>query len=65
MTTAARQAFQLDWTIYQHDFKNYTAEVDTIDKLKTWVIKITSEYLIRTSYDLEDTIKEWYDKLKE
>ena len=34
MTTAARQAFQLDWTLYQHDFKIYTAEREAIDKLR-------------------------------
>ena len=34
MTTAARQSFQLDWTIYQHEFKIYTAEREAIDMLK-------------------------------
>src|SRR5271167_4471029 len=34
MTTAARQAFQLDWTLYQHDFKIYTAKREAIDKLR-------------------------------
>ena len=32
MTTAARQAFQLDWTLYQHDFKIYSTEREAIDK---------------------------------
>ena len=65
MTTAARQAFQLDWTLYQHDFKIYTTEREAIDKLRNWVLKITSEHLIRTSCDPKDTIKGWYGKLKE
>jgi len=65
MTTAARQAFQLDWTLYQHDFKIYTAEREAIDKLRNWVLKTVSEHLIRTTCDLEDTLKGWYRKLKE
>jgi len=65
MTTAARQAFQLDWTMYQHEFKIYTAEVEAIDKLRNWVMKTTSDHLIRTACDPEDTIKGWYAKLKE
>ena len=65
MTTAARQAFQLNWTIYQHNFKIYTAEREAIDKLRNWVLKTTSEHLIRTSCDPKDTIRGWYAKLKE
>ena len=65
MTTAARQAFQLDWTLYQHDFKIYTAEREAIDKLRNWVLKTTSEHLIRTACDPKDTIRDWYTKLKE
>jgi hypothetical protein len=65
MTTAARQAFQLDWTLYQHDFKTYTAEREAIDKLRNWVLKTTSEHLIRTACDPTDTLKGWYEKLKE
>ena len=34
MITAVRQAFQLDWTLYQHNFKIYTAEREAIDKLR-------------------------------
>jgi hypothetical protein len=64
MTTEARQAFQLDWTLYQHDFKRYTAETDAIDNLKSWVHKTTSKHLIRTACNPEDTIKDWYEKLK-
>ncbi len=65
MTTAARQAFQLDWTLYQHEFKTYTAEREAIDKLRNWVLKTTSEHLIRTACDPKDTLKGWYEKLKE
>jgi hypothetical protein len=65
MTTAARQAFQLDWTLYQHDFKIYTAERESIDKLRNWVLKTTSEHLFATACDPEDTLKGWYEKLKE
>ena len=65
MTTAARQAFQLDWTLYQHDFKIYTAEREAIDKLRNWVLKTASDHLFRTSCDPEDTLKGWYTKLKE
>jgi hypothetical protein len=65
MTTAARQAFQLDWTLYQHYFKIYTAEREAIDKLRNWVRKTTSEHLIRTACDPKDTLKGWYAKLKE
>lgn len=65
MTTAARQAFQLDWTMYQHNFKIYTAEREAIDKLRNWVLKTTSEHLLRTACDPKDTIKGWYAKLKE
>jgi hypothetical protein len=65
MTSAARQAFQLDWTLYQHDFKIYTAEREAIDKLRNWVLKTASEHLIRTACDPKDTLKGWYMKLKE
>jgi hypothetical protein len=65
MTTAARQAFQLDWTLYQHDFKIYTAEREAIDKLRNWVLKTTSEHLFGTACDPEDTLKGWYENLKE
>ena len=34
MTTAVRQVFQLDWTLYQYDFKIYTVEWEAIDKLR-------------------------------
>jgi hypothetical protein len=65
MTTAARQAFQLDWTLYQHNFKMYTAEREAIDKLRNWVLKTTNKHLIRTVYNPKDTLKGWYTKLKE
>ena len=65
MTSAARQAFQLDWTMYQHEFKIYTAEREAIDKLRNWVLKTASEHLIRTACDPEDTLRGWYRKLKE
>jgi hypothetical protein len=65
MTTAARQAFQLDWTLYQHDFKIYTAEREAIDKLRNWVLKTASDHLIRTACNPKDTLKGWYAKLKE
>src|SRR5437016_11797485 len=55
----------LDWTLYQHDFKIYTAEREAIDKLRNWVLKTTSEHLIRTACDPKDTIRDWYTKLKE
>jgi hypothetical protein len=56
MTTAARQAFQLNWTTYLHDPKIYTAEREAIDKLKNWVLKTASEHLIRTACDPKDTL---------
>jgi hypothetical protein len=65
MTLAARQAFQLDWTMYQHDFKMYTAEREAIDKLRNWVLKTANEHLIRTACNPKDTLKGWYAKLKE
>ena len=65
MTTTARQAFQLDWTLYQHEFKLYTAEREAVDKLRNWVLKTASEHLIMTACDPEDTLKGWYRKLKE
>ena len=65
MTTAVRQAFQLDWTLYQHDSKIYTAEREAINKLRNWVLKTMSEHLIRTVCDPKDTIRDWYTKLKE
>jgi hypothetical protein len=49
MTTAARQAFQLDWTLYQHNFKVYTAEREAVDKLRNWVLKTTSKHFIKTA----------------
>jgi hypothetical protein len=57
MTTAARQAFQLDWNIYQHNMKMYANEREAIDKLKNWVMKTTTDYIRRTCCDLEDTLK--------
>ena len=57
ITTVARQAFQLDWTLYQHDFKIYNAKREAIDKLRNWVLKTTSKHLIRTIYNLKDTLK--------
>ena len=51
--------------MYQHNFKTYTTKREAIDKLRNWVLKTTSEHLIRTSCNLEDTIKGWYSKLKE
>ena len=65
MTTAARQAFQLDWTLYQHNFKIYTAEREAINKLRNWTLKTASEHLIQTTCDPKDTLKGWYTKLKE
>src|SRR5437762_13586741 len=65
ITTAARQVFQLDWTLYQHDIKIYTTEREAIDKLRDWVLKTMSKHLIRTVCNLKDTIKDWYTKLKE
>ena len=65
MTSAARQAFQLDWTMYQYDFKIYTAKREAIDKLRNWVLKTASVHLIRTTCDPKDTLKGWYRKLKE
>src|SRR5271166_277134 len=51
--------------MYQYDFKTYTTKREAIDKLRNWVLKTTSEHLIRTSCNPEDTIKGWYGKLKE
>jgi hypothetical protein len=64
MTTAARQAFQLDWTMYQHEFKIYTAEREAIDKLRNWVMKTTTDHIRRTCCNPEDTLEGWYAKLK-
>src|SRR5271167_5265958 len=51
--------------MYQYKVKSYTAKSKAIDKLRNWVLRTTSEHLIRTSCNLEDTIKGWYSKLKE
>jgi hypothetical protein len=64
MTTVARAAFQLDWSMYTHNSRLYTQEKEAIEKLKGWVLKTVSNHLIRTACSPTESIDKWYEKLQ-
>jgi hypothetical protein len=65
LTTGARQLLQLDMNYYQQELKAYNKEQESIEKLKTWVGRTTTDHLRRTCCNPEGTLKSWYTKLKE
>jgi hypothetical protein len=64
MTTAARAAFQLDWSVYTHRSRLYTQEKEAIEKLKDWTLKTASPHLLRTACSPTDSIDKWYQRLQ-
>lgn len=65
LTTGARQLLQLDMNYYQQELKAYNKEQESIEKLKTWVGRTTTNHLRKTCCKPEGTLKTWYTKLKE
>ena len=65
MTADARAAFNIDFSIYKEESKDYTDEKDAIDKLKSWVHKTVSKHYIQAACAPEDDLHNWYANLKE
>ena len=49
--------------MYTHDRKQYNEQKEAIEKLKNWVLKTTSQHLLRTVCKPTENIKEWYSNL--
>lgn len=65
MTSAARSAFQVDWSVYTTSRSEFREQQESVVKLKDWVEKTTSDHLYETACDPTDSIREWYAKLAE
>ena len=65
MTAEGQKSFQLAWAVYLDQDKKFTYQIDGIDKLKEWVRKTASPNYQLICCEPTDTIKDWYEKLKE
>lgn len=57
--------FNFAWTMYQAQKKDYNTQIEAIDKMRDWVTKTVDSKYYRVSCKPTESIKDWYDKLKE
>jgi len=60
-----QKAFQFDLNMYQELKKEYNAEVNSIRTLKDWIRKTVAPNYQQTCCKPAESIKEWYENLKE
>ena len=60
-----QKAFQFAYTVYTEEEKRYVAQIASIDKVKEWIRKTVSPNYQRTCCRPIESIKDWYEKLKE
>jgi hypothetical protein len=60
-----QKAFQFDLNMYQELKKEYNAEVSSIRTLKDWIRKTVAPNYQQTCCKPAESIKEWYENLKE
>ncbi|KAK0734713.1 hypothetical protein B0T26DRAFT_633254 [Lasiosphaeria miniovina] len=64
LTTDGFKTYQMEWTIYQANLKDYTQQFDRIERLKQWVLKTVSTHYQRTSCKPTKSILDWYNALQ-
>jgi hypothetical protein len=65
MSPAQWTSFQNAWSLYKDQQKEYSAQMDAIDKVKDWVRKTVSRHYQKTSCLPTATLRSWYRRLKE
>ncbi|KAK4207967.1 hypothetical protein QBC37DRAFT_85266 [Rhypophila decipiens] len=64
LTADGFRTFQMDWTIYQSNKKEYSQQFEEVKRLKQWILKTISPHLQLTSCDPIQPITHWYKVLK-
>jgi hypothetical protein len=65
LTASELRRYNNDHTIYTHKLKKYNKQAQALVTLRNWVEEHVSTHLARTACDPTDTIRDWYNKLKE
>lgn len=60
-----KKAFKFAHNFYLEEEKRYVAQVNSIDKIKAWIRKTVSPNYQRTCCRPTESIKDWYEKLRE
>ncbi|KAK4206708.1 hypothetical protein QBC37DRAFT_380822 [Rhypophila decipiens] len=64
LTTDGFRTFQMDWTIYQANKKDYAQKFEEFKRLKQWILKTVSLHYQETSCDPIQPTGHWYTALK-
>ena len=64
LTTDGFRTFQMDWTIYQVNKKDYTQQLEEVKRLKQWILNTVSLHYQETACDPIQPIGQWYEALK-
>jgi hypothetical protein len=64
LTTDGFRSYQMEWTIYQSDLKEYNQQVEEVKKLKQWILRTVNPHYQLTSCDPTKPVSEWYSALK-
>lgn len=64
MTAEGRASYQLDWSAYVFQTKEYERHSTNLEKLISWVFSTTSKTLLKTCCREGETLDEWYQAFK-
>lgn len=65
MTAEGRAAYQLDWSAYVFQAKEYKEHVTNLEKLTSWVFLTTSKTLLKVCCKEGETMDKWYIAFQE
>jgi hypothetical protein len=65
MTNEGQKGFQLAWAVYLDQKGNYKTQHDGIRTLRYWIRKTVLPTYQSVCCEPEESVKDWYDKLKE
>ncbi|KAK4170956.1 hypothetical protein QBC36DRAFT_108658 [Triangularia setosa] len=64
LTPDGFRTYQMDWTIYQANKKEYSQQFEIVKQLKQWMLKTISPHFQLTSCDPIEPVTKWYSALK-
>ncbi|KAK3353832.1 hypothetical protein B0T25DRAFT_545448 [Lasiosphaeria hispida] len=65
LTADIFKTFQMEWTIYQANLKEYTQQAEKVERLKQWTLKTIIPHYQHTTCKLTKSIIEWYTALQQ
>ncbi|KAK8093431.1 hypothetical protein PG997_000116 [Apiospora hydei] len=65
LTDTGRSSFQLDYTMYTHEAKEYKDHRNKVEKLSDWVLSTVSDMYKKTCCDENNDLDGWYAALRE